>query len=182
MSGDHGEPIKDASSEAIDVWSRNVFEAFLDWPLARDGCWFQTDEGYLRLRIEKIDREALEPLSVIELEISEKRILVDLGSWATPISAHEKPTDWGAGDAAAEARYLVEGWLKGPIKLASYSDANGWRGSKIIEGLGLPEAIEPVPVEIGEDAEVIVKTFRRSDWRSWFRTPDRQWVEREVRL
>src|SRR5690349_18159146 len=105
MSEDHGEPIKDASSEAIDDWSRNVFEACRDWPLARDGCWFQTNKGYLRLRIEKIDGEALEPLSVIELETSEQRIFVDLGSWATPITGYKKPTDWAAGDAAAEARY-----------------------------------------------------------------------------
>ena len=79
---DRGELLREEPSDAIDTWSRNAFEACADWPHAQAGPWFQSNDGYLRLRIEKVDGETLEPLSVLELDTSDGRILLDFGSWA----------------------------------------------------------------------------------------------------
>lgn len=106
-------------------------------------------------------------------------ILVDCGSWASPITPPGGPLDQAAALAAAKARDLVEKWTSGELKIAIYYDETGWRGHKLIEGGELPLAIEPVPVEIGKGARVIAKTLRRRDWRAWRRTSDGLWLECE---
>jgi hypothetical protein len=176
---DHGTPFSEHSPDPIDQWSRGVFEACRDWRLAGAGRWFRSDGGWIRLRIEHFEGEPLEPLFAIELDTSDDQLNVDFGSWGTPISRSGGTPGQAAGLAVAQARELIEGWLRGDVKLASYSDATGWRGSKIIDGGELPAAIEPVPVAIGDLGRVIVKTWRRSDWRAWRRTADGLWIECE---
>ena len=175
---DSGTPFGDDSAEPIDDWSRAVFEALRDWPLARKGRWTRSEEGWLTLRIEEANGEPLEPLFAIDLDTLEDRILLDFGSWATPI----QPPFAGslaeaAAQAAAEARSEVERWLRGEIRLVTYSDVSGWRGSKIIEGGDLPAAIEPTPIEIDEFAKAVVKTWRRSDWRYFDHYGNGIWLE-----
>lgn len=123
-----------------------------------------------------MDGEPLEPLFAIELDTSDGQIMVDFGSWCTPISA---PGDLAeaAERASAAARELVEGWLLGEVKIAIYSDQTGWRGSKIIEGGELPAAIEPVPVRLGDGGRVEVKTSRRSGWRCFDDYGNGIWIE-----
>ena len=177
---DHGTPFSAHSTDPIDQWSRGVFEACRDWPLAGAGRWFRSDEGWIRLRIEAVEGEPLEPLFVIELDTSDDRINLDFGSWGTPVSRSGGAPGPAAELAVAQARELIEDWLRGHVKLATYSDATGWRGSKIIYGGDLPAAIEPVPVAIGDLGRVIVKTWRRSDWRAWRRMEDALWIECET--
>lgn len=177
---DHGTPFGESSTDPIDDWSRAMFDACRDWPLARSGRWFRSEEGWIRLRIEQVDGEPLEPLFAIELDTFDGQINLDFGSWCTPISPSGGSFGQAAQQAAVRARELVEGWLRGAVKLASYSDETGWRGSKIIHGGELPAAIDPVPVEIGQQGRVIVKTARRSDWRSWRQMGDGLWIECEI--
>ena len=180
LDSDDGTPFCEPSKNTVDEWSRGVFEACRDWPLAGLGRWFRSDEGWIRLRIEEIEGEPLEPLFAIELDTSDERINLDFGSWCTPISRSSGPLRPAAELALTRARELIEGWLRGEVKLASYSDETGWRGSKIICGGELPAAIEPVPVEIGDGGRVIVKTWRRPEWRSWRHTRDGLWIECET--
>ncbi|TMJ14200.1 MAG: hypothetical protein E6G94_10130 [Alphaproteobacteria bacterium] len=177
---EHGTPFGENCTEPIDHWSRAVFEACRDWPLARSGRWFRVEDGWLRLRIEAFEGEPLEPLFVVEVDTVDDQILVDCGSWACPIT----PPSCGslteaAGLALTKARELIERWLSGETKLLIYYDETGWRGHKSIDGHNVPSAIEPVPVEIGKHARVIVKTSRRPDWRS-FRRVDDGWLECEL--
>ena len=161
-------------------WSRIVFTACRDWPLARMGHWFRSAEGWLRLRIDEFEGEPLEPLFAVELDTANEEANLDFGSWGTPIFRSGVPPRVSAERAVAQARKLIDGWLEGAIMLASYSDKTGWRGSKLIYGGPLPDAIEPVPVAIGEGATVIVKTAWREGWRSWCRTHDSIWKELDV--
>jgi hypothetical protein len=175
---DSGTPFGDDSAEPIDDWSRAVFKALHGWPLATNGRWTRFEEGWLMLRIEEANGELLEPLFAIDLDTQEERILLDFGSWATPI----QPSFAGslaeaAAQAAAKARSEVEGWLRGEIRLVDYSDESGWRGSKIIQGGDLPAAIEPAPIEIDEFARAVVKTWRRSDWRYFDHYGNGIWIE-----
>jgi hypothetical protein len=179
-ASDCGTPFGEYSTEPIDDWSRAVFAACRGWPLAASGRWFRLEEGWIRLRIEEVDGEPLEPLFAIELDTADGQINLDFGSWCTPIPPAAGSLSEAAGHALAEARELIEGWLRGEVKLASYSDHTGWRGSKIMYGDELPGAIEPVPVEIGEQGRVIVKTPRRSEWRSWRHIGDGLWIECEI--
>lgn len=177
---DHGTPFGEGSTAPVDEWSRAVFQSCRDWPLAGSGRWFRSDDGCLRLRIEEVDGEPLEPLFAIELDTFDGRINLDFGSWCTTVSPLGGPLGEASGKALAETRELVEDWLRGEVRLATYSDETGWRGSKIIYRGELPAAIEPVPVELGEQGRVIVKTSRRSDWRSWRRMGDGLWIECEI--
>jgi hypothetical protein len=169
-------PFSGGSSDAIDQWSLSVFEALRDWTLAGSGRWFRSDEGWIRLRIEEFEGEPLEPLG-IELSTFNEEIELHFGSWCTPIFRPSGPTPRAAELASARARELIEGWIRGEVKLASYSDETGWRGSKIIHGGELPAAVEPVPVEIGSQGQVIVKTCWRRDWRSWRHAGKGLWIE-----
>lgn len=177
---DHGTPFGEDCTDPIDDWSRAVFEACRDWPLAQSGRWFRVEGGWLRLRIENVKGEPLEPLFVVEVDTVDDQIVVDFGSWGSPITP---PSCGSLGEAAelalTNARELIERWLGGEIKIAIYYDETGWRGHKSIDGGELPTAIEPVPVKLGKHARVIVKTYRRPDWRSWHRTEDCLWVECE---
>lgn len=177
---DDDTPFDEHSTDPVDDWSQAVFEACRDWPLAASGRWFRLDEGWIRLRIEEVGGEPLEPLFAIELDTSDGQLNLDFGSWCTPISPSAGSLRQASGHAVARARELVEDWLRGEVKLASYSDETGWRGSKIVSGGELPAAIEPVPVKIGNQARVVVKTWRRADWRSWRRTRDGLWIECET--
>lgn len=177
---DHGTPYSEHSTDPVDSWSRAVFEACRDWPLAATGRWFRVEESWLRLRIEQNEGEPIEPLFVIELDTLEDRILLDFGSWGTPLDRSGDPPGPAATLAVAEARELIEAWLRSEVKLACYSDESGWRGSKILRGGTLPAAIEPVPVKIGEFGRVIVKTWRRADWRAWRHAGDGLWIECEA--
>ena len=178
---DHGTPFGEDSPEPIDPWSRHVFEALRSWPLATAGRWTRLSEGWLRLRIEEVDGEPLEPLFAIEIDTLDGQILLDFGSWCTPISAYGGDVAEAAELASADARRLVEGWVSGEVKLADYSDATGWRGSKIIDGGELPAAIEPVPNALGDGGRVEVKTIRRSGWRSFNDYGNGIWIEqREI--
>ena len=176
---DHGTPFGEECTDPIDDWSRAVFEACRDWPLARSGRWFRVEDGWLRLRIEEVEGEPLEPLFAIDVDTVDGTILVDCGSWGSPITPPCASLGVAAELALVQARELIENWLGGEIKLAIYYDETGWRGHKLIEGGELPSAIEPVPVEIGNHARVIVKTPRRADWRSWRRMGDCLWLECE---
>ena len=178
---DYGTPFDDNSTDPINDWSRAVFEACRSWPLAGAGRWFRTmEEECLRLRIEEADGERLEPLFAVELDTLDDRILVDFGSWCTPISMPGGPLEQAASFAVSEARDLVEQWLRGDVKIAAYSDATGWRGSKLVYGGELPAAIERPPVQIGEQARVIVKTPRRSEWRLWRHMGEGLWIESDI--
>ena len=177
---DHGTPFDENSSEPIDEWSRAVFEACRDWPLARSGRWFRVEEGWLRLRIEDVEGEPLEPLFAIDVDTVDEQILVDCGIWASPITPPSDTLREAAEGALTKARELIEAWLCGETRIAIYYDETGWRGSKFIDGGELPSAIEPVPVEIGKHAQVTVKTWRRRDWRSWRHTDEGDWIECEV--
>ena len=173
-------PFSENSADTVDEWSRCVFDASRDWPLARMSSWFRSDDGCLTLRIEKHGDEVLERLFVIELDTLDEQINLDFGSWCTPISRIGGPARSAARDAVTRARELIEGWLRGDVKLASYSDESGWRGSKIIDKGDLPAAIEPVPVSLGQAGRVIIKTARRADWRAWRQERDGAWVECEL--
>lgn len=177
---DHGTPYGENCTDPIDDWSRAVFEACRDWPLARSGRWFRVEEGWLRLRIENVEGEPLEPIFAIDVDAVDGQILVDCGSWGSPITPPCGSLGEAAESALTQARALIEGWLRGEIKLATYYDHTGWCGSKLIEGGELPAAIEPVPVEIGTQARVIVKTWRRSDWQSWRYSDEGVWIECET--
>jgi hypothetical protein len=173
---DHGTPFGENSTEPVDAWSRAVFEACRDWPLARTGRWFRVEEGWLRLRIETVDGEPLEPLFAIDVDLPDDQILLDFGSWVTPIHPpHGQPAEVAA-EAVAAARSTVEDWLRGEIKLVDYSDENGWRGHKLIEGGDLPGAIEPAPIG-SDDAKAVVKTWRRADWRYFHHYGNGIWIE-----
>lgn len=175
MSGsDYDTFLPGHSAEPIDEWSLCVFKACRNWPLAYTGRWFRSDERRIRLRIAYVEGEPLEPLSAIELDTMNDQINLDFGSWCTPILRSRGSLCLDAEHAVTRARELVEGWLLGEVKLASYSDATGWRGSKIIYG-DVPDALEPVPVEIGDCGSVSVRTWRRRDWRSWNRIGD-AWI------
>ncbi|HEY0324470.1 MAG TPA: hypothetical protein VGC46_00655 [Allosphingosinicella sp.] len=177
---DYGTPFGAGSSDPVDDWSRAVFEAYRDWPLARSGRWFRSQDGCLRLLIEQVESEKLEPLFAIELDTFDGQINLDFGSWCTPVSPLGGSLGEASANALAEARELVEGWLRGDVQLASYSDEAGWRGSKLIYGGELPAALEPVPAAIGEQGKVVVKTPRRCDWRSWRHIGDGIWIECEI--
>lgn len=177
---DYGTPFDENSTDPIDDWSRAVFEACRGCALAEAGRWYRWDEGWIYLRIEEVDGERLEPLFAIELGTHEWQLLLDFGSWATPISYPGDPLEQAAQQAVAEARALIESWLRGEVRIASYSDETGWRCSKTVPGAELPGAIEQPPREIGAQARVIVKTPRRSEWRSWRRMDDGHWLECEV--
>lgn len=174
---DEGTPFGQDSPEPIDPWSRHVFEALRNWPLATGGRWTRLSEGWLRLRMDEVDGEPLEPLFAIELDTLDGQILLDFGSWCTPISACGSDLAEAAERASTEARQLVEGWVRGEVKLAVYSDESGWRGSKIIDDGEVPAAIEPVPVELGDGGRVEVKTIRRSGWRAFNSHGNGLWIE-----
>ena len=178
--GDYGTPFDEGSSDPVDDWSRAVFDACRDWRLAGSGRWFRSQDGWLRLLIEDVDGEPLEPLFAIELDTFDGQVNLDFGSWCTSITPPGGPPGEASANALAEARELIESWLCGEVRLASYSDETGWRGSKIIHDRALPAAIEPVPVEIGAQGRVIVKTSRRSGWRSWRHMGDGLWIECEI--
>ena len=173
-------PFGEGSTDPVDDWSQAVFDACRDWPLAGSGRWSRFEGGWIRLRIEEVDGEPLEPLFAIDLDTFDGQINLDFGSWCTPISAPSGSLRQASEIALAGARELVEGWLRGEVQLASYSDDTGWRGSKIIDGGELPATIEPVPVGIGEQGRVVVKTWRRSKWRSWRHMGDGIWIECEI--
>ncbi|TFI57327.1 hypothetical protein E2493_15800 [Sphingomonas parva] len=178
--GDSGTPFSAHSTDPIDDWSRAVFDACLDWAIAGEGRWFRSDEGWIRLRIDAVRGEPLEPLFAIELDTADHQINLDFGSWCTPISASAGSLRSAAVHSTAVARELIESWLRGEVKLASYSDETGWRGSKIIESGALPAALEPVPASLGERGRAIVKTWRRTDWRAWRHLGDALWIECDV--
>lgn len=177
---DYGAPYGPGSADPVDDWSRAVFDACGNWPLAASGRWFRWEEGWLLLRIEEVEGERLEPLFVVELDTADWKLNLSFGSWCTPISPNGAALVEAAEHAVAEARELIEGWLRGDVKLASYSDETGWRGSKIVYGGELPAAVEPVPVAIGKHGRVVVKTARRSGWRSWRSLSDGVWIECEA--
>jgi hypothetical protein len=175
---DHGTPFGENSADPIDDWSQAVFEACRDWPLARSGRWFRVEEGWLRLRIEDVDGERIERLFAIDIDMPDGQILVDCGSWATPIHPPYGQLAEAAAQAVATARSVVERWLRGETRLVDYSDENGWRGHKLIEGGALPDAIEPAPIAFDEFAKAVVKTWRRSDWRHFHHYGNGIWIER----
>ena len=176
---DHGTPYPADDAGGVDDWSRAVFEACREWPLAASGRWFRTESGWLLLRIEAVDGEPLEPLLAVELDTADGQINLDLGSWYTPVCVPGSGLRLAAAQATAEARALIEGWFRSEVKLASYSDDSGWRGSKIIRGGKLPAAIEPVPVGVGAGGRVAVKSWRRRDWSWWRQAGDGNWVPGE---
>lgn len=103
-----GTKFDEESKEPVDSWSQAVFDALRDWPLAQAGQWTRTSEGWLNLRIDEVAGEKLEPLFAVELDTYEDRILVDFGSWCTPISTRAGPLAEVSKQEAAEARELVE--------------------------------------------------------------------------
>lgn len=176
---DFGTPYGEHSTDPINEWSQKVFAACRDWPLACASQWFRSNEGWLTLRIAEFEDEPLEPIFVIELDTADEQINLDFGSWATPISRSGETLNVAAQRAVAQGRELIEGWLNGEVKLASYSDETGWRGSKVIYGGELPAEIAPVPVTLGKHGSVTTKTPRRSDWRKWSRDDNGVWIECE---
>lgn len=174
---DCGTPYGEDSTDPINEWSQNVFTICRNWPLACASQWFRSDEGWLILRIAEFEGERLEPLFVIELDTADEQINLDFGSWATPISGSGESLGAAAESAVAQGRELIEGWLQGEVRLATYGDETGWRGSKIIYGSNLPAEIEPIPVTIGEDGRVVIKTAWRSGWRSWGKAGNGVWTE-----
>jgi hypothetical protein len=174
---DHGTPFGENSTDSIDDWSRAVFEACRDWPLTRTGRWFRVEEGWLRLRIEEVGGEPLEPLFAIDVDLPDGQILLDFGSWGTPIHPVQGSLAEAAAGAVAAARVTVEEWLRGEVRLADYSDEAGWRGHKLIEGGDLPDALEPAPIGADEFAKAVVKTWRRSDWRYFHHYGNGIWIE-----
>lgn len=176
---DCGTPYGEHLSDSINEWSQNIFTACQGWPLACASRWFRSDEGWLTLRIAEFEGEPLEPLFVIELDTANEQINLDFGSWATPISGSGESLCAAAESAVAQGRELIEGWLQGEIRLATYSDETGWRGSKIISGADFSAEIEPSPATLGVHASVILKSPRRSDWRSWSRDDNAVWIERD---
>lgn len=177
---DHGTPYGENCTDPIDDWSRAIFEACRDWPLARSGRWFRVEDSWLRLRIEDVEGELLEPIFAIDVDAVDGQILVDCGSWGSPITPPGGSLREAAESALTQARRLIEGWLSGQLKFATYHDRTGWRGSKLIKGGELPAAIEPVPVELGTQARVIVKTWRRSDCQAWRYSDEGDWIACEI--
>jgi hypothetical protein len=174
---DHGTPFGEDSPDPIDDWSRAVFEACRDWPLAGSGRWFRVEEGWLRLRIEEVDGEPIEPLFAVDVDLPDGHILLDFGSWGTPIHPLHGPLAKTAPQAVATARSVVEGWFRGATRIVVYSDESGSRGHRLIEGGDLPAALEPAPIGSDEFAKAVVKTWRRSDWRYFHHYGNGIWIE-----
>ena len=175
---DSGTPYGDDSVEPVDDWSRAVFEALRGWPLAANGRWTRVEEGRLRLTIDEANGERLEPLFAVDVDTADGRILLDFGSWATPV----EPASAGslaatAARAAAEARSEVESWLSGETSLVIYIDTSGRRSSRIVESADLPAALEPAPIDRDDFARALVKTWRRSDWRHFHHEGNGIWIE-----
>ena len=174
---DHGTPFDAQCSDPIDDWSRAVFEACRDWPLARSGRWFRVEEGGLRLRIEAFEGEVLEPLFAIDVDAIDDHVLVDFGGWATRIHPTQGQLAADAAEAVAKAGALIERWLRGETRLVVYADESGWRSHKLIEGGDLPDALAPAPIALDQVTRAVVKTPRRREWRYFHHDGDGTWVE-----
>jgi len=174
---DHGTPFDEHCTDPIDAWSRAVFEACRHWPLARSGRWFRTAEGWLRLRFEQFDGEPLEPRFAIDVDTPDAHILVDCGSWATPIHPRHGELADGAAEAVAQASSTVESWLRGETRLVVYVDEAGRRSHRLVRDGSWPDAIEPAPVELEGFAKAVVKSPRRPEWRYFRRHGIRLWIE-----
>ena len=174
---DHGTPFDENTTDPIDDWSRAVFDACRDWPLATSGRWFRVEEGWLRLRIEEVDGERLAPLFAIDVDMPDGHILLDFGSWATPIHPGSGRLEEEAARAVTIVRSEVERWLRGENRLVVYRDETGPRGHRIIEDGDLPEALEPAPIEADQFAKAVVKTPRQAEWRYFHHYGNGIWIE-----
>ena len=174
---DYGTPFDESCTDPVDAWARAVFDACRDWPLARSGRWFRVEEGWLRLRIEEFEGEPLEPLFAIDVDMVDGHILVDCGSWATPIHPTHGRLAEDAAEEVAAATSSVEGWLRGKTRLVVFSDEAGWRSHKLIKAGDLPAAIEPAPIESDQFAKAVVKTPRRGEWRYFHHYGNGIWIE-----
>lgn len=162
MSEDEGEPFDETMIDSVDGWSRLVFEALKDWPLAQSGRWTRWDDWLMLL----IPAHPGETFSTIDVDTREGGVQVDAGYWGSPISRASAPMEEAAPDMARRARSLVESWLEGRLKLAVFANADGkWCGHKFVDGDEIGDQLDPASIGHPEAVEAEVRSSRRAEWR-----------------
>jgi hypothetical protein len=122
-----GNLFSSSSTEAIDDWSREVFDALSAWALTMGGRWLRYDPGYLLLEIEKNGGRPIDP---ILMDTADEELTVEFGMW----EMHLPDQALDAAGAASEAVKLVSQWLAGAVRTAVFTDDTGkWCGTMLIE-------------------------------------------------
>ena len=161
-----GTPYEPQSDE-IDEWSKAIYARLCEWAASKVGIWERWEPGYLLLTIASMEGQELEPAV---LYTADEELTVAFGSWKTRLPDYA-PFEGDRRDVAAlDAREVVEGWLTGQIRTATYFDpTNNWCGSVKVEredvqsrlryGLKFMAASRPSRIEL--------RTSRREDWRKY---------------
>ncbi|MFA7263644.1 MAG: hypothetical protein WC068_11545 [Caulobacter sp.] len=156
-----GTPFARSSSDQIDEWSREIFDALSDWAEAHDGRWTRWEPGYLLLEIATMNGEGIDPILI---DSSDEELTVEFGYWETHLPDRES----NAAGAAREAIELTSQWLSGEIRTAVFTDVAGkWCGSMIVEE---DDAVPPKPSEgmaFFHPTSVEVRGPRKSEWRTF---------------
>ena len=156
-----GTPFTSSSSEPIDVWSREIFDALSTWAETHHARWTRWEPGYLLLEIDSVDGEQIDPVLI---DTSDEELTVEFGYW----EMHLADFRVDASGAVQDAIDLASRWLRGELKTAVFTDTNGkWCGSMIVEDR---DPIPPTPSEgmaYFNPARVELRSCRKSDWRTF---------------
>jgi hypothetical protein len=161
---EQGSPYPGLEAGPVDAWSERIYAALRDWPVAKAGQWTRWEPGDLLLTITCVDGREVEP---IQLSTADEELTVAFGCWET----HEPHQDrWNAEPEtiAEHAKTLVERWLKGELRTAVLTDAEGkWCGSAIIE----PGELTPQLREAAQwmrdfrPTRIELRSPHKSDWQ-----------------
>ena len=142
---EQGVPFRSSDVEQIDAWSRLVFEAFSDWPIANEGRWTRWPPGYLLL---ELDRYRGEPIGQIVAYTSGEELTLAFGQWLTHlplivlVDGKPPPITEQVRSAVAEARRIVESLLAESLIVAAYFDKEGkWGGSALLTAANLESEV-----------------------------------------
>jgi hypothetical protein len=164
MSDDEGTPFDETMIDSVDQWSRLVFEALKDWPLAKAGRWTQWEDWLMLL----IPAPAGAWFSTIDVDTMEGGVKVDTGYWGCPMTPIAAPMEEAAPEMAEQARELVESWLDGRLRMAVFTNADGkWCGHKFVHGAEIGDQLDPASIGHPEAVEAEVRSSRHAGWRRY---------------
>jgi hypothetical protein len=166
---EQGTPYPSADAGPIDEWSKRIYAALRDWPLAETGEWTRWEPGYVLLTINSAGGEAIEPIS---LYTADEQLTVTFGYWET-----HRPAMWNSEPdvTAAHGKQLVERWLSGELRTAVLVDAAGkWCGSTLMEAGDLEPQLRAAAKRVRDlHPQVIeVRSPKREDWETYSVEPD----------
>jgi hypothetical protein len=140
-----GVPFRSSEAAEIDEWSRLVYEAFSDWPIAKEGRWTRWPPGYLLL---EVDRYRGDPIGQIVAYTRGEGLTVGFGQWLTHlplialVDGKPPPLAEQVRSAVVEAQRPVEGLLAERLVVVAYFNNNGkWGGSALLTAAELESEV-----------------------------------------